>query len=95
MGLRFSWDGNKDRQNQRKHRVSFQEASSVFGDVHAILIYDPDHSENEDRWLLLGQSDRGRLLMVVFVDRGGIIRVISARRAAKRESHDYEASRKE
>lgn len=94
MGLKFSWDVVKARQNERKHRVSFREATTVFGDAFSVLEDDPDHSDSEERWLLLGLSERDRLLVVVFADRGDIIRIISARRADAHERNDYQSSRR-
>lgn len=89
--VRFSWDENKAAQNARKHGVSFEEAMSVFWDERAIEFFDPDHSEDEDRFLMLGISWRLRLLAVHYtVRRGGKqIRIISARRATKNESKAY------
>lgn len=92
MGLTFEWDENKARQNIRKHGVSFEEASTVFADTLARTIYDPLHSDEEDRFITLGESQRRRLLVVVFTDRGDRIRIISARVATRRERRDYEES---
>ena len=91
--LRFEWDPSKDRANRRKHRVSFQEAESAFADEHARLLDDPEHSEAEDRFVLLGLSSRFRVLVVVHTYRGteDIIRIISARRATKKERAYYDA----
>ena len=91
--LRFDWDPAKDKVNVRKHRVSFQEAESVFADEHARLLDDPDHSEGEDRYILMGLSSRFRVLVVVHTYRGkeDIIRLISARRAVKAEKTYYDA----
>jgi len=92
MIVRFSWDRQKDLSNRAKHRISFDEAASVFFDDHARLIADPDHSANEDRFVLLGLSYAMRLLIVVHVyqDNDEIIRIISARKATKSESQNYE-----
>jgi uncharacterized DUF497 family protein len=92
MIVRFSWDRQKDLSNRAKHRISFDEAASVFFDDHARLIADPDHSTNEDRFVLLGLSYAMRLLIVVHVyqDNDEIIRIISARKATKSESQNYE-----
>lgn len=89
--LRFEWDERKAAANARKHGVSFEEARSVFVDERARLIDDPDHSEGEDRFVLLGFSSALRLLLVCHCYRseGNIIRIISARRASARESRSY------
>ncbi len=93
MGLAFEWDTAKARQNVRKHGVSFEEASTVFADPLALTIDDPLHSDEEDRFITLGESQRRRLLVVVFTDRGERIRIISARVATRRERKDYEEGR--
>jgi uncharacterized DUF497 family protein len=90
MGLAFEWDDAKAKQNLRKHRVSFHEASTVFGDPLALTIPDPLHSVEEDRFITLGESHRRRLLVVVSTERGDKIRIISARVATRRERKDYE-----
>ena len=90
MSLEFEWDEDKAKTNLKKHRVSFEEASSVFGDPLALTIPDPLHSEEEDRFVTLGESHRHRLLVVVSTDRGNKIRIISARVATRRERKDYE-----
>ncbi len=91
MDIRFDWDPVKDRKNQRKHGVSFAEASSVFFDEKGILIHDPDHSEEEDRYLLLGMSAKLRLLVVshTYRDNDRMIRLISAWVATPQERHQY------
>ncbi len=89
--LRFTWDPAKAERNVRKHGVSFPEASSVFGDRLAIDIDDPVHSDDEPRFVILGNSDRRQLLVVVYAARRiDEIRIISARRAAPRERRNYE-----
>ena len=90
MPLGFEWDENKSRANLAKHGVSFEEAATVFGDPLSSTIPDPAHSQAEDRFVILGQSHRGKLLVVVHTGRGDNIRVISARRASKREHKQYE-----
>lgn len=90
MALEFEWDPNKAEANQKKHGVSFTEASSVFSDPLSLLIPDPDHSEREERLLLLGLSNTGRLLVVSHTERGARVRLISARPATSRERRDYE-----
>ncbi|NMG47287.1 BrnT family toxin [Azoarcus communis] len=89
--LHFDWDERKATANVKKHGVSFEEAKSAFYDEHAKLIDDPDHSENEDRFVLLGLSTTLRLLVVCHCYRGddGIIRIISARKATTKEIKAY------
>lgn len=89
--IRFEWDERKSRANQRKHKVSFEEAQTVFLDENAIRFADPDHSEDEDRFLMLGMSFTLRVLVVCHCHRedDSVIRIISARRADKRERSDY------
>lgn len=88
--MRFEWDPEKARRNVAKHGVSFEEAATAFGDPLSLTILDPDHSEEEDRSILLGQTYAGRLVVVVHTDRGENIRVISARLATRRERKAYE-----
>jgi len=90
MGLVFEWDDRKAEANVHKHGVSFEEASTVFADALALTVFDPLHSEDEDRYVTLGRSQRQRLLVVVFTDREDRIRIISARVATRRERKDYE-----
>ena len=90
MGLTFEWDENKADRNLKKHGVSFEEASTVFGDPLSLTIGDPLHSEEEDRFVILGESHRRRFLVVVFTERGESIRIISARLASRRERKQYE-----
>jgi uncharacterized DUF497 family protein len=87
----FSWQNLKNIANQKKHRVSFEEAQSVFFDGYAIEYYDPDHSESEDRFLMLGLSYQVRVLVVSYTIRkdGAEIRIISARKATKKEQKEY------
>lgn len=89
--LHFEWDEKKAAANVKKHGVSFEEARSVFYDERAKLIDDPDHSENEDRFVLLGLSSALRLLVVCHCYRGdgGVIRIISARKATAKETKVY------
>ena len=89
--LRFEWDKEKNRENQRKHGVSFVEAQTVFFDENAVEFYDDEHSEWEDRFLLLGISTKMRVLLVCHCLResGSIIRIISARKATKNERELY------
>jgi uncharacterized DUF497 family protein len=90
MPLTFGWDPGKARANLAKHRVSFKEAATVFGDPLSLTIADPVHSMNEERQIILGHSHRRRLLVVIFIERGDSIRIISTRPATKREARDYE-----
>ena len=87
----FAWDKNKNAINKKKHGVSFEEAESVFSDEFALLIADPDHSENEDRFVLLGVSQKLRLLVIVhaYKEDDETIRIISARKAKKPEQAKY------
>lgn len=89
--LRFEWDARKNRANVRKHGVSFEEAQSVFYDDNARLIDDPDHSDDEDRFVLMGLSDALRALVVCHCYRKGgrVIRIISARKADPSERSKY------
>ena len=89
MGLEFEWDASKARLNHIKHGVRFDEAVPVFRDPLATLFDDPDHSDTEQRMILVGHS-ANRLLVVSFTERRGRIRLISARRATPREREDYE-----
>lgn len=90
--LHFVWDPDKNESNRRKHGVGFDEAQSAFYDDFAKIIYDPDHSEGEDRFLLLGLSERLRCLVVChcYYEDEMSIRIISARKATKREQEQYE-----
>ena len=90
MSLEFEWDEKKAQANVKKHGVSFQEAITVFGDDLSMTIHDPEHSEDEDRYVILGESDQQRLLVVSFTDREHRIRIISARVANRRERKRYE-----
>ena len=90
MGLTFEWDEAKASENLRKHGVSFAEASTVFADPLSRTIPDPLHSDEEDRFVVLGESASGHTLVVVHTHWGENIRIISARRATPRERKDYE-----
>ena len=90
MGYIFKWDPRKAESNLRKHGVGFDEASTVFGDPFALLMPDPDHSLEEVRYILLGMSNRAKLLVVSFADRPPHTRLISARYAMRRERMKYE-----
>ncbi len=90
--IRFQWDPRKARANLRKYGVSFTEAETVFADEHGLLLDDPEHADAEDRFILLGSSPGGRLLVVVhaYWATTGIIRIISARRADRLEWQLYQ-----
>ena len=90
MSYEFEWDADKATTNHRKHGVSFDEASTVFADPLAMLMRDPDHSLNEERYLVLGAAAAGRLLVVSHTERPPRTRIISARPAAHRERNQYE-----
>jgi len=90
VGLIFEWDPAKARANARTHRVAFEEATVVFGDPLSITIPDPLHSSDESRYIIIGRSGRGRLLIVAHTERGRRIRLISARVAARHERRQYE-----
>lgn len=90
MGLLFEWDNKKARQNLKKHGVSFEEAATVFGDPLSLTIDNQLHSEEEERFVTIGESNQRRLLVVVYTERGDNIRIISARVATPRERRSYE-----
>ena len=90
MAELFDWDDAKARSNWAKHRVSFEEATTVFVDPLAMTLDDPDHSVDENRYITFGLSDFGRLLVVSHTDDDGVIRIISARTATPRERRSYE-----
>jgi len=92
MPLVFEWDEQKARQNKKKHAVSFEEASTVFGDPLSNTIDDPLHSHDENRHVTIGRSIKDRLLVVVHIDRSERVRLISARTATRRERTTYEKS---
>jgi hypothetical protein len=89
--IRFDWDEKKSRENKRRHGVSFEEAQTVFFDENAIRYYDPDHSQDEDRFIMLGMSIRLRVLVVCHCYRSDdkVIRIISARKADQKEEAAY------
>ena len=90
MSLTFEWDNEKANENLTKHGVSFSEASTVFGDPLSLTIPDLLHSEDEERFVILGESGLQHVLIVVHIYRGEVIRIISARMATSRERRDYE-----
>lgn len=90
MSLQFTWDPQKAAANLRKHGVGFPEAATAFADPLSLTIPDPDHSAGEARFVLIGQSERRRLVVVAHVERGELIRIISARPATRPERKTYE-----
>ena len=90
MELNFEWDMKKASKNLRKHGISFEEGATVFGDPLSITVHDPLHSEEEDRFVLIGQSIKLHTLVVVHSERNGKIRIISARVANQLERKTYE-----
>ena len=88
--MQFEWNATKADANIKKHRVSFEEAVTVFADPLARIFADPDHSAKEKRELIIGHSSQSRLLIVGFTERNHTVRVIHARSATKRERHEYE-----
>ena len=92
--LLFEWDPRKARRNIEVHGVSFDEASPAFKDTLSLTIHDPLHSDEEDRFTLIGNSLRNHLLVVVHTERGESIRIISARKATKKERKQYEENAK-
>jgi uncharacterized DUF497 family protein len=94
INYNFEWDPKKAQENRNKHGITFDEAATVFRDSKALSIFDTDHSEYEDRWVTMGISERGRLLIVIHTFREEIeddvrIRIISSRKATKRETKNY------
>lgn len=92
--LLFEWDSNKAKKNILVHKVSFEEASTSFKDTLSLTIYDPLHSDKEDRFVILGNSYKNRLLVTVFTERRDRIRIISSRKATKTERMQYEENAK-
>ena len=90
MPLEFTWDRDKAAANADKHGISFEEACTAFGDPLSLTVHDPDHSEDETRFVLVGLSFQGKLLVVVHSEREGSIRIISARPATRAERRTYE-----
>jgi uncharacterized protein len=88
--MEFTWDQKKAVFNFSKHKVSFEEAKTVFDDSLYLDFFDPDHSHDEERYIIAGKSISNRLLLVSYVERGNAIRLISAREATRRERKDYE-----
>ncbi len=92
MKLSFEWDEKKAKANLKKHRVSFDEAAAVFTDPFSLTIPDPAHSVGEQRYIDMGSSDKGRVLVVVYTERGSNIRMVSCRKATTSERKLYEES---
>ena len=88
--MQFEWDPAKAEDNEAKHGVTFQEASTVFGDALSMVFDDPDHSYDEQLSLIVGQSDQGRTLVIAYTERGDSIRIISARETTRSERETYE-----
>lgn len=93
MNLRFEWDARKALTNRMKHGVSFEEAMTVFNDPLARIFDDSDHSMTESREIIVGVSQKQRLLLVCFTERRQAVRIISTRKTTKLERHDYEEAR--
>lgn len=89
MELEFEWDDYKDKANQRKHGISFEEAKTIFQDPFSVTINDQIHSFDEDRFIDIGLSNKLRLLVVVYTERGSKIRLISSRKATTKEQKNY------
>lgn len=89
--IKFEWDENKNDINKRKHKISFEEAKTVFYDENALVIDDPEHSQEEDRFIILGVSDNAKLLVVChcYRESDSVIRIISARKATTTETRQY------
>ena len=93
MPLHFEWDARKATVNVAKHGLTFEEATTVFGDPRSLTIPDPAHSTVEKRFIILGRSHTGRLLVVVHTERGDRLRIISARSASRKERKTYEQTK--
>jgi len=87
--VEFAWDPRKDKRNLAKHGVSFDEAKTVFDDELFLVFSDPDHSTEESRFIIMGRSKRGRLLVAAYTERSDTIRIINARKATRREHNTY------
>lgn len=86
----FEWDEEKAKANLKKHRVGFDEATTIFTDPYSMTIHDPDHSADEQRYIAIGTSDKGRVLVVVYTERGSNIRIVSCRKTTPSERELYE-----
>ena len=89
--MEFEWDDDKDESNLKKHDIRFSEAVTIWSDASALEIHDPDHSEQEERWIRLGYSNKARILVVVYCEKieGDRIRIVSARKATPNEEKKY------
>ena len=90
--MTFEWDQQKAQSNLVKHGISFKEAQTVFDDPLYVDFYDPDHSQNENRYIIIGASSMGHILLVSYIERGNITRIISARKVTKQEFKTYQES---
>jgi uncharacterized DUF497 family protein len=90
LSLTFEWDEKKADENLSKHGVSFEEAKTVFNDPFSVTVYDPGHSIDEQRYIDIGLSSKARLIVVSYSERGERIRIISSRKATKKEQRNYE-----
>lgn len=90
MQLEFEWDDNKNERNSRKHGVQIEEAATVYSDPSLVTLFDTEHSVNEERYINIGFSNRGRLLIVINTIRGSRIRIMSARPCTSREARFYD-----
>ena len=90
MQLTFEWDEEKAKENLKRHKVSFEEAKTIFNDPFLLTFPDPDHSEGEERYLNIGQSATGKILIVIHTERQSCIRLISCRKTTKKERTSYE-----
>ena len=89
--MKFEWDENKNKINHRNHKIWFEEAQTIWADIHSSEFFDPEHSEMEDRFIRIGISNKMKILIIVFCQRDEtLIRIISARKATKNESRIYE-----
>lgn len=88
--MRFEWDKQKAESNLSKHDISFEEAQTVFDDPLYVDFYDPDHSKDEHRYIIIGESSKSRILLVSYTERENTIRIISARKVTKQELKDYQ-----
>ena len=88
--MTFEWDQQKEQSNLVKHNVSFKEAQTVFDDPLYVDFYNPDHSQNENRYIIIGASSMGHILLVSYTERGNITRIISARKVTKQEFKAYQ-----
>ena len=93
MDIVFEWDEDKARKNQRKHKVTFHDAATIFHDRFIATMADPDHSDDEDRYISIGRSSKGNLLVVNYTERAEKIRIISCRKAERPERRIYEENK--